>query len=130
MLCHHLMRVNWTPMFLIKSCEEVVDCFCSLITDLHDYDMPVVKTSHNNLNKSWVTKHSCIWLKCANELFSHQRHHHCIASCGTTLIAPHVRNIMRAQLRIYTLLTPTFAGKKTKQFLYSNQPSPFQSLQR
>jgi len=42
--------------FLAKSCKQMVHHFYSVITNLLDYHMPVVRTSVNNLNKPWVTE--------------------------------------------------------------------------
>ena len=49
------MKHNWTTLFRMNSCQEMVDSFCSLVTYWLDYFMPVVRTSVNNLNKPWVT---------------------------------------------------------------------------
>jgi len=50
------MRMNWTPLLRMNSCEQIVHHFYSVITNLLDYYMPVVRTTFNNLSKPWVTK--------------------------------------------------------------------------
>lgn len=56
LLCDELKRVNWTPLFTMNSCQFMVNYFYSVMIDLLDRHMPVVRVSADNLNKPWVTK--------------------------------------------------------------------------
>jgi len=55
LLYNQMLRLNWTPLFHMNSCQEMVDSFYSIVTYWLDYFMPVVRKSANNLNKPWVT---------------------------------------------------------------------------
>jgi hypothetical protein len=55
-LCDQLQRVNWTILYRMNSCQQMVNYFYSVIIGLLDCYMPVVRTSVNNLNKPWITK--------------------------------------------------------------------------
>ena len=56
LLCNELQGVNWTPLFTMESCQLMVDYFYSVIIDLLDRYMPVIRVSVHNFNKPWVTK--------------------------------------------------------------------------
>jgi len=55
LLFHHLSHFNWTPLFHMSTCEEMVNFFYSTILQLLDFYTPLTRKSTNNLDKPWVT---------------------------------------------------------------------------
>jgi len=55
LLFHHLSHFNWTPLFHMSTCEEMVNFFYSTILQLLDFYTPLTRKSTNNLDKPRVT---------------------------------------------------------------------------
>ena len=51
LLFNQLSHFNWTPLFRMTSCQEMVDLFYSVLIHWLDYNMPIVRKPVNNLSK-------------------------------------------------------------------------------
>ena len=132
LLYNQLSHLNWTPLFRMSSCNEMVDLFYSVLTHWLDFYMPTVRVSVNNLSKPWVTKKFQDLVK--------QRQRAFLAS--QTVLYRSLRNKVN---RLAASLRKTYYEKKvealrsadahswwkkTKQFLYSHQADCFRDLHR
>jgi len=61
LLFHHLSHFNWTPLFHMSTCEEMVNFFYSTILQLLDFYTPITRKSTNNLDKPGSRLNSDIW---------------------------------------------------------------------
>ena len=117
----------------MNSCELMVHHFYSVIINLLDYYMPVVRTSVNNLSKPWVTKTFQQLVRRRQRAFL------------TSKTSPLYRKLRNKVNRMAASLRKKYYArkiealhsadahswwKKTKQFLDCKQPNPFQNLQR
>jgi len=56
LLYNHLTCHNWTPLFQMNSCQQMVNSFYSDMSFCLDHFIPVSRTTVDNVNKPWVTK--------------------------------------------------------------------------
>ena len=56
MLAYTLLRVNWTQLYQLTSCEEMASLFYSIVLSLMDKYLPLRPRSQNLNDKPWVTE--------------------------------------------------------------------------
>jgi len=56
LLAHALMNFNWTPLYRLSSCEEMVKFFYSAVLSLLNQHLPLRQRSQNLNDKPWVTE--------------------------------------------------------------------------
>ena len=54
-LAQALKNVNWTSLYNMQSCEEMVACFYSTVTSLLDHHLPPLTVKLHTTDKPWVT---------------------------------------------------------------------------
>jgi len=132
LLHNQLLKHNWTTLFRMNSCQEMVDSFYSLVTYWLDYFMPVVRTSVNNLNKPWVTASFQQLIKqrqrarMASQTELYRRLRNKVNRMAVSLRKKYYEKKV-AGLRT---ADPHSWWRKTKQFLSNNYSDPLRNLLR
>ena len=55
LLCHYIMHLNWSPLFLLPDCASMISCFYSVILSSLDFFLPVISITKWSTDKPWVT---------------------------------------------------------------------------
>ena len=52
-----ILKINWSVLYRIVSCVEMVNCIYSVLHNLLDYYLPVISVSTYSADRPWVTDH-------------------------------------------------------------------------
>ena len=55
LLAHAIQNVNWSPLYAMQGCDEMVTCFYDTITGVIDHYLPCVAMKRHTNDKPWVT---------------------------------------------------------------------------
>lgn len=55
MICHYLKHFNWSRLYVMNSCQDMVQYFYSVVLYLLDTYLPVVRRESFSCDKPWVT---------------------------------------------------------------------------
>ena len=64
MLAHALQNLDWTPLYNMQSCEDMVDYFYSTTTNLIDHHLPILTVRRYSTDKPWITDHFRRLIRC------------------------------------------------------------------
>ena len=56
LLAHALRDYNWTTLFRMNSCTEMLECFYSVTNNLLNKFLPLRQTKKNSTDKPWITE--------------------------------------------------------------------------
>mgnify|MGYP001548856308 CR=1 FL=1 len=130
--CNHLKQINWTPLFRLDTCQQMISYFYSLVLHLLDCYMPVFLTSISNLDKPWVTQ-------TFRELVKQRQRAYMAGQMPRYRKLRNKVQRMAAKLRkqYYTRKIEALHSadshswwKKTKQFLHLKHSNPFHHLEQ
>jgi hypothetical protein len=132
LLCHHLQNVNWTPLFHMNTCEQMVSYFYSVVIKLLDCYMPFVRTSVSNLDKPWVTKTFKSLIKQRQRAFlsSSMSQYRKLRNKVQRMALSLRKQFYSRKIESLHSADPRSWWKKTKQFLYDKQSNPLQHLEQ
>ena len=131
-LFNHLERHNWSYLYGMHSCQEMVDYFYSFVMYLLNFYMPIVRSSSNNLDKPWVTQKFRHLIKQRQRAFmSSQKTLYCKLRNKVQRMAASLRK--QYYSKKIEQLHPADSHswwKKTKQFLHLKQTETFELLEQ
>ena len=132
LLFNQLSHFNWTPLYQMTSCQEMVDLFYSVLVHWLDYYMPIVRKSVNNLSKPWVTKTFQHLVKQRQRAFmaSQTALYHTLRNKVNRMAASLRKKYYENKVEALRSADAHSWWKKTKQFLNSHQTDCFRDLQR
>jgi len=55
LLAQALKNLNWTPLYNMQSCEDMVTCFHNTVTSLLDHHLLLLTVRRHTTDKPWVT---------------------------------------------------------------------------
>ena len=55
LLAQAIQRINWTPLYQLPHCNEMVISFYRTLTSLIDYHLPLLTVRRHSTDKPWVT---------------------------------------------------------------------------
>ena len=55
LLAQALKNLNWTPLYNMQSCEDMVTCFYNTVTSLLDHHLPLLNVRRHTTDKLWDT---------------------------------------------------------------------------
>lgn len=127
LLYNQLVHYNWTPLFRMNSCQEMVDSFYSVVTYWLDHFMPIVLTSVSNLNKPWVTESFLDLIKQRQRarMASQRELYHKLRNELTAWLLPCESFTMKRRSRAYGKPTRIHGGEKLSSFFAMISQTPF-----
>ena len=64
MLAYALQNLDWTLLYNMQSCEDMVEYFYSTTTNLIDHHLPILTVRRYSTDKPWITDHFRRLIRC------------------------------------------------------------------
>ena len=129
-LCHYVQHFNWTSLYRLDSCADMVDYFYVVVLSALDHYLPTVKINTCSTDKPWVTptfrnlikKRQKAFLE--NNLSLYKR----LRNSSQRMAAKLRKKYYTSKVEQLHSSDPRQWWKKTKRFLNIQQSNPLSSL--